>query len=203
MQSSIKVVVGIPLAPDNLVDSRLSRIVENMGDGVEVIYSATHSPALGRDKIVQQALYQIPRPSHILFVDSDVVIRRNTLSRLLSHDKDIVCGVAPLCIRGELVWNCSRSSDFKSFDGVKINALPDDIFKATKIGFGCVLIKTEVFDKMKWPYWKFEYREGDIVTGEDIYFGYKAVKSGFDLWIDPKVKCEHNKNVGLLGIMKG
>lgn len=176
-------------------------MVENMGSGVEVIYSATHSPALGRDKIVQQALYQIPRPTHILFVDSDVIIRRNTLKRLMSHDKDIVCGVAPLCIRGELVWNCSRSDNEKSFDGVAVGDLPDDLFKATKIGFGVVLVKTEVFEKMEWPYWKFEYRKGDIVRGEDIYFGTKALKTGYDLWIDPNVKCEHNRNVGLLSII--
>ena len=84
-----------------------------------------------------------------------------------------------------------------------MDGLPDNLFKATKIGFGCVLVKMEVFDKMEWPYWKFEYQKGDVIYGEDIYFGYKAIKTGYDLWIDPKVKCEHNRTVGLLSVAKG
>lgn len=196
----MNILVGIPLAPDNLVDSRLSSVVEKLG--VEVYYASTHSPALGRDKVVQYALYRIPRPSHILFVDSDVIIRANTLSRLMSHDKDITCGVAPLCIRGKLVWNASKSSNPKAFDGIPYDKLPTNPFKATKIGFGAVLVKTEVFDKIKWPFWKHEYCPGDIVRGEDIYFGDKVLKAGYDIWVDPKVKCEHNRTVGLLSIIR-
>ena len=166
--------VGIPLAPDNLVDSRLSSIVEKW-DGVETFYTATHSPALGRDKIVQYALYRIPKPTHILFIDSDIIVRPNTLKRLLSHNKDITCGVAPLCIRGKLVWNASRSRNEKSFDGLKIDELPANPFKATKIGFGAVLVKVDVFENLEWPFWKFEYCPGDIIHGEDIYFGNKFI----------------------------
>ncbi len=192
--------IGIPIPENNLIDNRLSSVVERMGE--EVFYADTHSPALGRDKIVQYALYRIPRPSHILFIDSDVVIRGNTLKRLLSHDKDIICGVAPLAIRGKLVWNVSRSLNKKAFDGVKIDEIPDNPFKATKMGFGVVLVKTDVFDNLKWPFWEFKYCPGDVVKGEDIYFGDKAIEAGYDLWVDPKVKCEHNRQVGLLSIIR-
>ena len=192
--------IGIPLAPDNLVDSRLSSVVEKWG-GVEVFYAASHSPALGRDKVVQHALYRIPKPSHILFIDSDVIVRPNTLKRLLSHNKDIVCGVAPLAIRGVLSWNCSRNPDKTSLFPVGVDELPNNLFKATKIGFGIVLVKTEVFDNLAWPFWEHEYCPGDILRGEDIYFGDKVIDAGYDIWVDPKVKCEHNRVVGLLSII--
>jgi len=196
----MRTLIGIPVKPDNLIDNRLSSIVEKWD--AEVVYFATHSPALGRDKVVQHALYQIPRPSHILFIDSDVIVRPNTLSRLLSHNKDIICGVCPLELRGNIVWNMSRDPSKKTFAPLEIDELPDNLFKATKIGFGVVLVKTEVFLKLQWPFWKFEYTPGDITKGEDIYFGDKAIEAGYDLWVDPKVKCEHNRCVGLLSVLR-
>ncbi len=197
----MNILIGIPVKPDNLVDNRLPSVVENLA-GVEVIYAATHSPALGRDKIVQHAFYMIPRPSHILFIDSDVIVRPNTLRTLLAHDKDIVCGVAPLELRGKLSWNVSREPCKKRFTPVEIGELPSNTFKATQIGFGVVLVKTDVFDNLEWPYWKFEYKPGHVTKGEDIYFSDKVLEAGYDLWVDPKVKCEHSRCAGLLSIIK-
>ena len=48
-----------------------------------------------------------------------------------------------------------------------------------KVGFGAVLIKMSVFDKIQQPYF---VMEGEL--GEDYYFCAKAKKAGFDIWVD-------------------
>ena len=41
-----------------------------------------------------------------------------------------------------------------------------------------------------------------LKTGADIYFFDKARAAGYDLWVDPKVKCGHFRMVDLLGVVK-
>jgi len=170
---------------------------------VESYYAPSKSPELGRDKIVQYAQYRVPHPTHILFVDADVLPRSNTLKRLMSHDKDIVTGVYHINKKGELLWSVSRGDPYgeaNSFRGIERDALPNNPFKVKSCGFGIVLVKTGVFDKLEWPYWKDELAPGVIVISEDIYFCKKAQAAGYDIWCDPKVKCNHIRMTGLLGI---
>ena len=63
-----------------------------------------------------------------------------------------------------------------------------------------MLVKMEVFDKLVWPYWLDVFAKGRKVVGEDVYFCKLARATGYDLWIDPKVKCGHLRTVDLLGI---
>ncbi len=142
-----------------------------------------------------------PQARYCLFIDADVIPRRNTLERLLSHNKDIIAGVVPIVQRGEMVWNVTRRDDAKRFVAVKPDELPDNPFKANSFGFGVVLVRTDVFKKLEWPYfddvWEFANRR----IGEDINFCRKAKAAGFDLWVDPKVKCDHVRTVSLGSIV--
>lgn len=193
------VVVGVPLAPDHRIDIRISSLIEiwdRQGD-VESHYAATPDVTLGRDKIVQSALYRIPRPSHILFIDHDVLPRKNTLQRLLLHEKDIVAGVYPMMQRGNISWCLSREDPYKP---LPLEELPRTLFKTEYVGCGMMLVKMEVFDKLEWPYWKNEFAPAVKTMGEDLYFCKKAREAGFDIWVDPMVKCNHFRTVDLLGI---
>jgi hypothetical protein len=144
-------------------------------------------------------LYRIPRPSHILFIDADVLPRRNTLKKLKEHDKDIVTGVYPIAQNGALYWSVSRSD---RFNALGITELPSNPFKATLCGFGIIMIKIEVFDKIEWPYWKHIEEKGSTVMDEDLYFCKKARAAGFDIWCDPVLKCNHVRIAGLLSIVR-
>lgn len=195
------VVIGVPLGPDYRADARTITIVESWYEfgKVHTIYEASPSPEEGRDKIVAIAKMILPKPTHILFVDSDVLPRQKTLRTLMSHDKDIIAGVVPICQKGKFKWNVSKEEGFTPLD---INALPKDPFKAESIGFGIVLVKMEVFEKLEWPYWRSQYKPGLRVLGEDIYFCNKAKEAGFDIWVDPKVKCDHATRASYLSIIR-
>jgi len=191
------VVIGVPVAPDHQADTRTVTVIEawTRDSNVTSRYEPSPSPEEGRDKIVSYVNYLIPRPTHILFLDSDVLPRANTLRSLMSHDKDIISGVVPICQQGVFKWNVYK-------DDAPIEVLPSNPFKIDACGFGAVLVKTSALDKMKWPYWRSIYKPGLRTIGEDIYFCQNAKRSGLDIWCDPKVKCDHATRSRYLSIMK-
>ncbi len=194
------VLVGMPLTPEYRSDTRIVTTIEawDRQEGIETYYASSGDVVLGRDRIVQYAQYRVPRPSHILFIDHDVLPRRSTLQKLLDYDKDIVAGVYPMVQQGKLSWCLSREEPYK---GLEYDKLPDNLFKTKFVGCGMMLVKTEVFDKLEWPYWKKEFAPGVFKTGDDVYFCKKARDAGYDIWVDPKLKCHHFKMVDLLSML--
>jgi GT2 family glycosyltransferase len=200
MTNDINILVGVPVPNNYFADSRVVAQMEAWATcrNVETYYPATGGPEVGQDRIVMFAKHMKPEITHILFVDYDVIPRPNTLKRLLSHDKDIVSGVYPICRQNHITWCLSREEPFKA---MPINDLPRDMFKAKTVCNGMMLVKMGVFDKIKWPYFENHFQEGALLMGHDIDFCQKARKAGYDLWVDPKVKCKHTKTVELLGIV--
>jgi len=200
MSNDVLVLVGCPLSPNFRADSRVVGMLEAWrAKNVLTYYPSTGAAECGQDKIVQFAKRMIPRPTHILFVDYDVLPRPNTLTKLLEHDKDIISGVYPIIQKCDIKWCLSKD---EKFNLMEIEDLPNNPFKANVVCNGIMLVKMEVFDKIEWPYWRTEYSVGGIDAGADIYFCRKAKAAGYDLWIDPKIKCNHFKMVDLLGIVK-
>jgi GT2 family glycosyltransferase len=193
------IVVGMPLPPDHKVDARILTTIERWDrtDYAETFYAATAFPTLGRDKIVAYAEYRRPAPTHILFIDSDVLPRHNTLDKLLELDKDIVTGVYPMTTKTGMTWSVAKDDEKM----IEIGELPDNPFKVKHCGFGVMLVKYKVFEKLEWPYWKNEFEPGQIVKGEDIYFCDKVNEAGFDIWCEPKVKCNHIRMTNLMSIV--
>lgn len=131
-----------------------------------------------RDILANQALSQ--DADYLLWLDSDMSFNADLFDRLLKHDKDIVSGV------------------YVDRYGVVINKLvgqkpiPIDMLRQDKLidtestGFGCILIKAEVFKRLKKPWFKWSHGRC-----EDWNFCIKARKSGFKVWTDPTVFVSH------------
>ena len=194
------ILVGIPLPVDYKMDARILSVLERWDrtELADTLYIPSPFPTLGRDKIVYHAQYKLPTPTHILFVDSDVLPKKNTLEKLLLLNKDIVAGVYPITAKKGLAWSVSKEEKFVP---LSIEELPSEPFKISSCGFGIVLVKMKVFEKMQWPYWKNEFNPGGIEKGEDLYFCDKAKEAGFEIWCDPKVKCNHIRIANLMSII--
>lgn len=199
MSTGRSVLIGMPLAPSYQADVRIITMLEawNHNEDAETFYVATPHAELGRDRIVIYAQRRVPKPSHILFVDHDVLPRYTTLKKLLAHDKDVVAGIYPLSQQCGIAWCLSREEKFKA---LPINDLPNNLFKVTHVGCGMMLVKTEVFDNLEWPYWCNGFVYGKKTIGEDVYFCKKLREAGYDIWVDPKIKCGHFRAVDLLGV---
>lgn len=194
------IVVSVPLGQDYRIDARLKETIdywEHSIDKVEIYHPISASPEAGRDMTVSYAKYRIPKPTHILFLDSDILPRKAAFEKLLKMDKDIVMGVYNIAQNGYLKWSVSREEPYELLG---LEELPRNPFKIKSGGFGVTLIKYEVFETLEWPYWKNVYVPGNIQTGEDIYFCRKVIEAGYDIWCEPVVKCSHIRIANLLNI---
>ncbi len=192
------VLVGCPLPLTFRADARLIGALEAWrAKNVVTYYPSSSAAEIGYDMIVNFAKRIEPKPTHILFVDYDVLPRYTTLKKLLEHDKDIISGVYPAVQKFKISWCLSREKPFKMMD---FEDLPNNPFKVHIACNGMLLVKMEVFDKIEWPYWQTQYFTDGVRMGADLYFFEKAKAVGYDIWVDPKLKCGHFKMVDLLGI---
>lgn len=142
-----------------------------------------------RNKIAAKAIEL--GTDYLMCFDSDMIFQPDTLERLMAHDKDIVSG---LYFRRTGTYRPVIFDELDVKDGKAVHHNlddypKDDIFKVKGIGFGCVLIKTEVLLDMI-------AAKGDWFTpmygmGEDLAFCMRANELGYDIWVDPTVKCGH------------
>jgi predicted peroxiredoxin len=122
-------------------------------------------------------------------LDTDQVYPRDTLTKLLSHEVDIA-GVLvhkrwapfnPVMLRGTLgKYIIVEDEEMYSGDLVEVDAT----------GTGCLLFDMRVFDKVKYPWFKFSVINEKPV-GEDIYFCSKARQSGVRIFVDTSIEVGH------------
>jgi len=125
---------------------------------------------------------------YLFAVDHDITFSANTLSRMLSADKDLVSGIYVQRNHKQKILEVYNENG-----RISIENLPDNsLFKITACGFGCVLVKKEVFVKIGHP--QFEYHvalDHKNTVSEDHDFCAKAIACGFKLYADSSIKCGH------------
>lgn len=132
--------------------------------------------------------------THLMFVDYDMYFPPHSITKLLMQNKDIIgacynfrgnSGEPPKCTAVPLTQVEVRHPH--------PDEIPKETFKCHCMGTGFMLIKIEVFDKFKAPWFLFGYDDkGELVYGEDTYFGQRAIKEGgFEIWADPTLNVKH------------
>jgi hypothetical protein len=110
--------------------------------------------------------------------------------RLLSHDKDICYGVV------HRRWPPYDPIAFKDDDKGRVHVSDEEIYSGDLIeinntGMGCVLIKMEVFESIKRPWFHEHITEDGKPIGEDCDFLMKAQKAGFKIFMDTSIQVGH------------
>lgn len=136
------------------------------------------------------------RYDYLLAVDSDIVLPRNTLRNFLAADKPIISGLYIQRIPNTHVLEVYMDTPNGGCINIPYELIRDrGIVEIAACGFGCVLIKGEVFRKIPYPH--FEYHSAldhrDTVS-EDVDFAIKARNAGFKIWADTSIQCEHIGN---------
>lgn len=161
--------------------------MEKTGD-IELFIPKSYSVDVGRNIIAKYA--QENGFDYIMWVDSDMILPKNTLVRLLSHDKDIVAGVYSYKVLGnkEVVAKRFQDETREEYDNLTIKEIKESsgLIEVDGFGFGCVLTKVSVFKEIPYPW--FIYTQE---MGEDIFFCRKAQNEEYKLWLDTDVICGH------------
>lgn len=143
------------------------------------------------------AVYQAreTQASWILFIDSDMAIPVDLMTRLVSHDVDIVSGVYFGKVRPfmPIVARWTDPTDHsRGYTPLRDIPDTDQLMEVDGVGGGCLLVKTEVFDKIPEPFFEFKGPVGQKYPyGEDWTFCQKAQDAGYKIWCDPLSKCGH------------
>ncbi len=194
-----KILMAIPT--EGGVHERTSMVAHNIAYRGDVDFiTATGRPVdYVRNSIVRTFLDH-SQLTHLFFLDSDVEPPLDVLDRLLKLDAPLAGGCYPLLANG-LRWALSRRDNQGSYQ--LLAELPDESepFEVDAGGAGCLLIRRDTFEFIKWPWFRWIERPDGSQMSEDIYFFQKANKAGFVLKVDPKIICHHFKTINLTSLM--
>ncbi len=145
---------------------------------------------------------------YIMWLDSDMVFNPEHFAKLLRVNQDIVSGL--YLMEGAKKYATVQKWDYEYFgknysfdfltpDFVKNyqKQYPNTLINVEYTGFGFILIKKGVFEKLKYPWFKPIYY--DLPNGirdfcaEDVGFCQEAIKNGFKIYIEPSVILGHEK----------
>ena len=130
----------------------------------------------------------------VFWLDSDMVFQPDTLARMLKtlqeKDLDMLTG---LYFRRVPPYS-PVLFDRLEIDGIACDftewkRIPDDLFEVGACGFGCVLMKTDVFFDVQSKFGNMFAPIGN--NGEDVAFCWRARQCGYKIWCDPSVICGH------------
>ena len=153
---------------------------------MELFIPNSYSVDVSRNVIAKYA--QENEFDYVMWVDSDIILPKNTLTRLLSHDKDIVAGVYSYKLLNNKNAVAKRLKQEEDYDDVPLKEIREStgIIPIDAVGFGCVLTKVSVFDKIQYPWFIYT-----LEMGEDVYFCRKAQNVGLEIFLDTEVRCGH------------
>jgi len=136
---------------------------------------------------------------YILWTDSDISFTIQDFEKLVKDDKDIVAGAYK---KNNKYFTSGHKTDenLNFIAHMEEDLKGEDPFEVLCFGFGFVLIKKGVFEKIPRPWFltsTYDYKGQTKIVGEDVYFCLKAQDSGFKTWLDPKVRLAHVKKSSL------
>jgi len=130
---------------------------------------------------------------YLFAVDSDISFPPDTLQRLLSHDKDVVSGIYIQRIPGQHTIEIMRKNQFGGVSHIDWSEISGQgLVLIDGCGFGCALIKSQVFKAIPYPHFLYHSAiDHSNTLSEDVHFCNLARDHGFKLWADTDVICDH------------
>lgn len=125
---------------------------------------------------------------YLFAVDHDVTFTPDTLKKMLAHDVDLVSGI----YRQRLPEQKLEIYDLNQQRMTIEQLYNKKLVEIGGCGFGCVLVKKEVFTGIGYP--QFEYHvalDHNKTVSEDTDFCKKAMSKGFKLYCDSSILCGH------------
>lgn len=185
----IKILIAVP--SDRYIEAETFRSIYNLRHPKNTSIDFNYFFGYRIDQIRNLISYRAieDKYDYVLFLDSDIIMPEDTLEKLLNSKKDIVTGIY---IQRrfdkkitEVHVNGKHIEDPKFFEGKKN-------IEVDSVGFGCILVKTEVLKNIGYP--QFEYHHAlkmEDTLSEDADFCLKAKNLGYTINVLPDLKFGH------------
>lgn len=180
-------------------------------NGHQPVLSQQHSSMVNfaRCKVagadVSKGMYQKPFNGvpydYMMWIDSDQTFTIGDFSKLLSMDCDVASGwySQPQGFT-PVVENLDDEYFNKHghYQFIKQEEMLERkfAFKADYIGFGWVLVKQGVFERMEYPWFapkKLQVPQGYEMCSEDVAWCLDAKQLDIDIYVDPQIRVGHEK----------
>lgn len=189
----MSLLIVTPVRKDCQVDARTAAwvIAQRRRHRFEWVFNANEPVDAARNNLVEFCQRTFTGWDMLFWLDADVVPPTDALDRLLAAEKSIVAGCYKLFIDGHEMWSFKESDEWCHEPDPQGPRRP-----ITQTGAGCLLVHREVFERLPWPWFKFVHQPMDdtgaiLKTGEDCYFCDQARAAGYELYVDPVVRCRH------------
>jgi glycosyltransferase involved in cell wall biosynthesis len=245
----IRIAVGIPMYGGMLTEATFHGIL-SMQQWVLTQNIQMKLQTMGNESLITRARNTIVSMflddtnfvgTHLLFVDADIGFDNDNIERLIRADKDIACGIYPRkCVHWDQVIKAVKENPDISEDEVSYKALgynlnfenpqhvklENGFAEVLEAATGMMLIKRDVFKKMKKAYPERQYKTDQIINGgrfssnncydffgvgklegdkderylsEDYYFSRLWSKIGGKIWADLASPLTHHGNMHFKG----
>ena len=196
-----KVLVAVPTF-ENIYPDTYRSIYELDKGGNEVVFDFVrgYDCAAARNRIAQKAMDT--RADYVLMVDNDVVLPRDVLLNMLEDPKDVCLGYYAhrdannlysgkvcICKPGEtdytMLYSAEELGEMRRRFEYKLQVHGG--------GMGCALIKTDVFRRIKYPWYRWVNYEGKARNSlsEDLFFCEQCHAAGIPVYVDTRAACGH------------
>lgn len=164
--------------------------------------------ATARNRIAMRA--QALQADYVLMVDNDVTPPRDALVHLLEHGVDVVSGFyahrgadntysGRTCAckvaddNGKPYFNYPLESEWTADELREKREAGEYLIQLHGGGMGCILIKTSVFDEVRYPWFDWVNYPDDNrgMLSEDLYFCEGLKNEGIPIYVDTRVACGH------------
>jgi len=185
-----KILIGIPTARYIEPDTFKAIYDLEVPDGFEVDFQYFYGYNVDQVRNLI-ADWTVNSYDYLFAVDHDITFPPDTLRKLLSHDKPVVTAIYRQRNESQTleVYNSNHANiPYENLAG-------KGLVEIGGCGFGCVLVKKEVFVSVGYP--QFVYHDAILhkdTISEDIDFCVKARNKGHGIFVDTSILCGHYGN---------
>lgn len=203
----MKILIAVPTF-ENIYPDTFKSIydLDVSGHDVSFEFVRGYDCATARNKIARLAING--GYDYVLMVDNDVVLPKDALVNLLDDPKDVCLGyyahrdtdniyrgrtcVCKLLTDGGVRYkNYPLESEYTAEEIAALKAKGEYKVRIHGGGMGCALIKTDVFNRTKYPWYDWaNYKDGGMLS-EDLYFCENCRKNSIQIYTDTRVNCGH------------
>lgn len=203
----MKILIAVPTF-ENIYPDTYKSIwdLDKAGNETEFEFVRGYDCATARNRIAQIALDR--NFDSVLMVDNDVVLPKDALINLTDDPKEVCIGFyahrgadnlfhgnTNICRlfdkNGELYFNYPLESEYTADEMRGMREAGMYKIQVHGGGMGCALIKTDVFRRLKYPWYDWVHYKNGRMLGEDLYFCELCKKARIPVFTDTRVACGH------------
>lgn len=179
-----------PRVVTNLVQAYHHTIVS----GADVTLAMQSEPRVdyARNNLVKQAL-EHEEITHIMWVDSDVCIPKESVTRLFSHNVAVVGGLYQFKygLHGPVVFD-------GAFKPLKNLISETEVHTVSGMGMGCCLVVADIYRQMTKVFGDHLWYDLSPDVGEDAHFFKRLKEMEIPVHLDPGVRCMHMRSTPII-----